>query len=53
MKTSEIRTMADTFVEKFKIVSEIEKSCIVVGYIKGAMDMLHKFGIEVTVDEEE
>lgn len=53
MKKSEIRTMADTFVEKFRSVSVIEKSYLWEGYIMGAMEMLYKLGIEVTVDAEE
>lgn len=53
MKKSEIRTMADTFVEKFRNVSGIEKSYLFEGYVMGAMEMLHKLGIEVTVDTEE
>ena len=53
MKKSEIRTMADTFVEKFINVSGIEKSYLFEGYIRGAMEMLYKLGIEVTVDAEE
>ena len=53
MKKSEIKTMADTFVEKFRNVSEIEKSYLWEGYIMGAMEMLYKLGIEVTVDTEE
>ena len=44
--------MADAFVEKF-IVSGIEKSYLFEGYIMGAMEMLDKLGIEVTVDTEE
>lgn len=53
MKKSEIRTMADTFVKKFRNVSEIEKIYLWEGYIMGAMEMLYKLGIEVTVDTEE
>lgn len=53
MKKSEIRTMADTFVGKFRNVSGIEKSYLWEGYIMGAMEMLYKLGIEVTVDMEE
>ena len=53
MKKSEIRTMADTFVEKFRNVSGIEKTYLFEGYISGAMEMLHKLVIEVTVDTEE
>ena len=53
MKKSEIKTMADTFVGKFRNVSEIEKSYLWEGYIMGAMEMLYKLGIEVTVDTEE
>ena len=53
MKKSEIKTMADTFVEKFINVSGIEKTCLFEGYIRGAMEMLYKLGIEVTADTEE
>lgn len=53
MKKSEIRTMADTFVKKFRNASGIEKSYLFEGYIMGAMEMLHKLGIEVTVDTKE
>ena len=53
MKKSEIRTMADTFVEKFRNVSGIEKSYLFEGYISGSMEMLYKIGIEVTADTEE
>ena len=53
MKKSEIRTMANTFVEKFINVSGTEKIYLFEGYVTGAMEMLHKLGIEVTVDTEE
>lgn len=53
MKKSEIKTMADAFVEKFINVSGIEKTYLFEGYTRGAMDMLYKLGIEVTVDTEE
>lgn len=53
MKKSEISTMANTFVEKFRNVSAIEKSYLWEGYIMGAMEILYKLGIEVTVDAEE
>ena len=53
MKKSEIKTMADTFVEKFINVSGIEKTYLFEGYVSGAMEMLYKLGIEVTVDAEE
>ena len=53
MKKSEIKTMADTFVEKFINVSGIEKIYLFEGYMRGAMEMLYKLGIEVTVDTEE
>lgn len=53
MKKSEIRAMADTFVEKFRDVSGREKTCLFEGYVMGAMEMLYKLGIEVTVDTEE
>ena len=53
MKKSEIRTMAYTFVEKYRIASGIEKTYLFEGYVMGAMEMLYKLGIEVTVDEEE
>lgn len=53
MKKSEIRTMADAFVEKFINVSGIEKCYLFEGYIMGAMEILYKIGIEVTVDTEE
>lgn len=52
MKKSEIRTMAYTFVEKY-IASGIEKTYLFEGYVMGAMEMLYKLGIEVTVDEDE
>ena len=53
MKKSEIKTMADAFVEKFINVSGIEKSYLFEGYITGAMEILHKIGIEVNADTEE
>ena len=53
MKTSAIRTMADTFVEKLINVSGKEKIYLFEGYISGAMEMLYKLGIEVTADTEE
>ena len=53
MKKSEIRTMANTFVEKYRIVSGTEKTYLFEGYVMGAMEVLHKLGIEVTVDTEE
>lgn len=52
MKKSEIRTMADAFVEKY-IASGIEKTYLFEGYVMGAMEILHKLSIEVTVDAEE
>ena len=51
MKKSEIREMADAFVELFKNASGIEKSYLYEGYVTGAMEMLHKLGVEVTVEE--
>ncbi len=51
MKKSEIRTMADAFVEQFRNASGIEKSYLYEGYVTGAMEILHKLGVEVTVEE--
>ena len=55
MKKSEIREMANAFVNLYNDdeFTGFEKSALFEGYVSGAMEMLHKLGIEVTVDTEE
>lgn len=53
MKKSEIKEMANAFVDKHSNLSGIEKTLLFDGYVNGAMEVLYKLGIEVTVDAEE
>ena len=55
MKKSEIKEMANAFVNLHNDdeLTGFEKSALFEGYIIGAMEMLHKLGIEVIVDTEE
>ena len=51
MKKSEIKEMANAFVELHKDLSGINKIYLFNGYANGAMQILYKLGIEVEVDE--
>lgn len=53
MKKSEIREMANACVNKYSNLSGVEKTFLFHGCVMGAMEMLYKLGIEVTVDTEE
>lgn len=53
MKKSEIKEMANAFVDKHSNLSGIEKTWLFDGYVNGAMEVLHKLGIPVEVKVEE
>ena len=55
MKKSEIKEMANAFVNLHNDdeLTGFEKSALFEGYVSGAMEMLYKLGVEVTVDMEE
>ena len=57
IKKSEIREMANAFVNKYSNLSEnkysklsgVEKAFLFEGYVTGAMEMLYKLGVTVEV----
>lgn len=54
MKKSEIEKMALAYVDKYSTIwCRIDMSMVFDGYVTGAMEVLEKLGIEVTVDTEE
>ena len=49
MKKSEIKEMADAYVNKYDNLPVIEKCIIFEGYVTGAMEVLQKLRISVEV----
>lgn len=50
MKKSEIKEMADAYVNKHSNLSGIEKSFIFDGYVTGVIEVLQKLGVTVEAD---
>ena len=53
MKKSEIKEMANAFVNNQNNLSGMEKAFLFEGYVNGAMEVLYKLGIQVEVTVEE